>query len=53
MRQLFGDVNDGYGAMLLAGILDAELLPKGDPAPSHNGSLEGARKKKKRPVKGW
>lgn len=53
MRQLFDNVNDGYGAMLLAGILDAELLPKGDPVPIHNGSSEGGRRRKKRPIKGW
>ena len=53
MRQLFDNVNDGYGAMLLAGILDAELLPKGDPVPIHVGNSEGVRRRKRRPIKGW
>ncbi|KAF8419274.1 hypothetical protein EV426DRAFT_289660 [Tirmania nivea] len=63
MRSLFeNNLNDGfgsgYGNMLLIGIRDAAMLEAGEAPPATRTAAQllaadAARKKKKRPVKGW
>jgi len=63
MRSLFeNNLNDGYGSgygnMLLIGIRDAAMLEVGEAPPATRTAAQllaadAAKKKKKRPVKGW
>ena len=63
MRSLFennlnGGFGSGYGNMLLIGIRDAAMLEAGEVPPATRTAAQllaadAARKKKKRPVKGW
>ncbi|KAF8450002.1 hypothetical protein BGX38DRAFT_523363 [Terfezia claveryi] len=63
MRSLFennlnGGFGSGYGNMLLIGIRDAAMLEAGEAPPATRTAAQllaadAAKKKKKRPVKGW